>query len=285
MKTVVTLDAWRQQTDEWRGAGKTVALVPTMGALHDGHCSLVTLAAQRADYVALTNFVNPLQFNDEDDLRRYPRDPAGDAEAAAAAGVDLYVTPDVAAMWPTWAAPTTYVHVPDVGDEWEGAQRPGHFDGVATVVAKLLHVHGPGPAIFGEKDFQQVAVVERMVADLALPNPIVRGPIYRDADGLATSSRNRRLSAEGRRRALVVGRVLGDLATNARSTTNARNYLQGELADSGLDVAYAEIVQAATLRRATASDVERRAIVAVVVDGVRLIDNGPVAGGPDAVSD
>ncbi len=277
MERLTTLAAWRATSASARATGSRVGLVPTMGALHRGHRALVEAARGRDDVVVMSVFVNPRQFNDADDLARYPRDLERDAELAAAWGVDVLVAPEVSEMWPDYPAPTpTTVHVAGVSEGLEGADRPGHFDGVASVVAKLLSVHGPGRAYFGEKDFQQLAVVRQMVRDLALDNEIIGVGIVRDEDGLALSSRNVRLSPAGRERALALPRALTAVA-RAASPAVARATLRATLESAGVEVAYAEVVEATTLR--PRRDDERgpaRALVAGVVEGVRLIDNAPI---------
>jgi pantoate--beta-alanine ligase len=180
-----------------------------MGALHAGHVSLMARARADCDVVAVSIFVNPLQFGDPQDIAHYPRTLDRDLEECAAAGVDVVFVPAVTEMYPGWPNPVaTTVSVQGVSDGWEGASRPGHFDGVATVVAKLFSIVGPCRAYFGEKDFQQLAVVRRMAADLSLPVVVVGCPIVREPDGLALSSRNVRLSAEERRAAVVLSRAL-----------------------------------------------------------------------------
>lgn len=206
MQVVTTKSELRDHLDSARAAGATVGLVPTMGALHDGHLSLVAAAASDCDLVVLTIFVNPLQFAPTEDLAAYPRPLERDLELAGAAGVDVVFTPTTDEMYPEGAATT--VHVEGLTELLEGASRPGHFDGVTTVVAKLFAIAGPCRAYFGEKDFQQLAVVTRMAADLDLPVTVVGCPIVRESDGLAMSSRNIYLSATERVAATVLSRSL-----------------------------------------------------------------------------
>jgi len=199
----------RDALDRARAAGRTVGLVPTMGALHDGHVSLIARARAECDVVAVSIFVNPLQFGDPEDMARYPRTLERDLFVCAEAGADVVFVPTVAEMYPSWPAPpATTVSVRGVSDRWEGASRPGHFDGVATVVSKLFSIAGPCRAYFGLKDFQQLAVVRRMVSDLCLPVEVVGCPIVREADELALSSRNARLSGAEREAATVLSRAL-----------------------------------------------------------------------------
>jgi pantoate--beta-alanine ligase len=276
MKIVSSLAAWRAAADVARRRGATVGLVPTMGALHAGHASLMKQARSECDFVVATIFVNPRQFNDAGDLAAYPSTPAADEEICRDAAIDLLVRPDVHEMWPSYPSPTaTTVSVKGVSDNYEGAGRPGHFDGVASVVAKLFVVNGPGRAYFGEKDFQQVAVVRAMARDLGFDVTVVAAPIVRDADGLALSSRNVRLTPGGRDRALALSRTLHVVAHG--------RWVLGEIAEvvarelDGLDVLYADVVDPATLI-AVDPDFhgEARLLLGASVDGVRLIDNGPV---------
>ena len=190
------------------GPGRSVGVVLTMGALHDGHASLIARAAAECDVVAVSVFVNPTQFAEPGDLTNYPRTLEADLEVAGRAGADLVFAPSVAEMYPDWPTPpATTVTVRGLGDRWEGLSRPGHFDGVATVVAKLLSMAGRCRTYFGEKDFQQLAIVRRVVRDLSLPVEVVGCPTVREPDGLAMSSRNVRLvrRGAGRRRLPVPG--------------------------------------------------------------------------------
>jgi len=194
-----SLREWRVCTEELRRDGATLGLTLTMGALHAGHVSLFERARRERDVSVATIFVNPLQFGDPDDLARYPRDLDADLAVCERAGVSVVLAPPVAEVWPQWPAPTaTTVHVAGLADVLEGEGRPGHFDGVAAVVTKLLVATGTCAAYFGEKDYQQLCVVRRLVDDLSLPVEVVSCPIVREPDGLARSSRNVRLSADGR---------------------------------------------------------------------------------------
>jgi pantoate--beta-alanine ligase len=275
MDRLTTLAAWRAYADDARARGHTVGLVPTMGALHAGHASLIAAAAARNDIVIVTIFVNPRQFNDATDLANYPVTLDDDLEQCDRAGA----TPTLEEMWPSYPRETnTTVHVGGLADVLEGAGRPGHFDGVTSVVAKLFTVTGPCATYFGEKDFQQLAIVRQMVTDLAFPVTVVAGPIVRDTDGLALSSRNVRLSADARRRALALsGSLRAVAAAGPVSASCAREVLRASLSGHELDVAYAEVVDPATCESVTdAFSGDARALVAAVVDGVRLVDNGPV---------
>ncbi len=278
MNELVDIAAWRHFAHDQRAAGKRVGLVPTMGALHEGHVSLFRAARAQSDVVIATIFVNPLQFGDPDDLAHYPRTLERDRALALECGVDCLVTPTLEEMWPDYPECTpTQVSVRGIGDVFEGAGRPGHFDGVATVVAKLFAVTGPCRSFFGEKDFQQLAVVRQMADDLAFEVDIVGCPIVRDADGLALSSRNVRLTSDARRRALGLSRALAYVSTISDRASTLRATMRTILDDAGVDVAYAEVVDPRTLQR-TRDDESgvKRALVAGFVDGVRLIDNGPV---------
>ena len=205
----------RAQVRAWRVAGETVAMTPTMGALHEGHLSLVRLARTRAQRVVASIFVNPTQFGPNEDFERYPRNEAGDAALLASAGCDLLYAPDVSQIYPQGYA--TQVRVAGVSEPLDGAARPGHFDGVATVVAKLLNQAQPDVAVFGEKDFQQLQLIRRLVCDLDIPVEVLGAPIARDVDGLALSSRNAYLSAEERAVAGMMNRVLADAARRLRA--------------------------------------------------------------------
>jgi pantoate--beta-alanine ligase len=206
MKVTSTIAEARWALDEVRREGGTVGLVPTMGYLHDGHLSLVRAAAADTDFVLATIFVNPLQFAAGEDLDSYPRDPEGDRQKAEAAGVDLLLVPEHAEMYPEEVLTT--VTVDGLSASMEGASRPTHFAGVATVVAKLFAIAGPCRAYFGEKDFQQLAVVRKMAKDLSFPVEVVGCPIVREPDGLAMSSRNAYLTDEQREAAPVLQRAL-----------------------------------------------------------------------------
>jgi pantoate--beta-alanine ligase len=272
------LAAWRAYANAEREAGRVVGLVPTMGALHEGHVSLFRAAKAASDVVVATIFVNPRQFADAEDLAHYPRTLDADRALALECDVDCLVVPTLEEMWPEYPACTpTTVSVRGLGDVFEGADRPGHFDGVASVVAKLFAVTGRCRAFFGEKDFQQLAVIGQMVRDLGFDVEVIGCPIVRDPDGLAQSSRNVRLSTEGRRRALGLSRALSYVATTNARASSLRATMRTILDDAGVDIAYADVVDLATLAPSGDNETgERRALVAGYVEGVRLIDNGPV---------
>jgi pantoate--beta-alanine ligase len=268
---------WRRYADDQRALGRRVGLVATMGALHAGHASLFGSARDHGDVVLATIFVNPRQFNDAADLSVYPRTPEDDVLVAKENGVDCLVEPTLAQMWPDYPTPTpTTVSVRGIGDVLEGADRPGHFDGVASVVAKLCAITGPCRAYFGEKDFQQLAVVRQMIRDLAMPVELVACPTVRDDDGLAVSSRNYQLSPEGRASALAISQALRSL-DGPDSASNLRARMREVLDAAGVATAYAAVVDPVTFVASRDDDAgEARALIAGVVEGVRLIDNAPV---------
>ena len=208
MQIVERIADLRAAVRAWRGHGETVAFVPTMGNLHDGHYSLVELARSRSDRVIASAFVNPTQFGPSEDFSRYPRTPDEDAAGLRAHGCDLLVRPSVDEMYPFGTAACVRVHVPGLTNELDGAARPGHFDGVATVVLRLFNMVQPDVAVFGAKDFQQLQVIRYLVRELSLPIEIVAGPTSREGDGLARSSRNRYLDAAARAAAPAIHRTL-----------------------------------------------------------------------------
>ena len=259
----------------FRKAGETIALVPTMGALHAGHMALVDAARARADRVVATIFINPLQFGANEDLERYPRAEAADAALLDAHGCDLLWMPGAAQIYPAGFATT--VSVAGVSERWDGAARPGHFDGVATVVAKLFAAVRPDIALFGEKDFQQLAVIRRMEADLGL-GVIVEGiETVRDADGLALSSRNAYLTANERKRAVALPQALeaARLAIVAGvPVAEAITQAQQKMGDAGFGrIDYVALVDAATLEPVKTPAGEMRLIAAAAMGTTRLIDN------------
>lgn len=276
MRTVRTVAALRDAVAPARAAGGRVGFVPTMGALHEGHLSLIRAARAATDLVVVSVFVNPTQFNDASDLAAYPRDEARDAALAAEAGADLLFAPEPAEVYP--AGHSTTISVAGVSEPLEGAHRGAvHFDGVATVVAKLLVAVAPDAAWFGQKDAQQVAVVRRLVADLGLPVAIEVGPTVREPDGLAMSSRNTRLSPADRPRALALKAGLDAAAAAAVAGAPPR---EAELAGRhamevhGVTPEYLVLVHPDTFLPAEA--LPALAVVAATVGGVRLIDNLPV---------
>jgi pantoate--beta-alanine ligase len=260
------------------GSGR-VGLVPTMGAFHEGHLSLIRAARAACDLVVVWLFVNPIQFNEAADLVAYPRDEDRDAALAAGCGADILFAPDVEAVYPAGFATT--VTVSGVADVLEGAQRPGHFAGVATVVAKMLNMVGPEVAFFGAKDAQQVAVVRRMVADLDIPTRIEVLPIIREDDGLAMSSRNVRLDPDERLRATALHRGLvaaqSAVALGERDPAVLTHTVEGELADAGIDAEYVAVVDPDSFVPVDTIVGPTLIALAARVGSTRLIDNIEVA--------
>jgi pantoate--beta-alanine ligase len=275
-----TADFWRM-TGTARRRGRSVGLVPTMGALHAGHRSLVDRAVAECDEVVVSIFVNPLQFGDPEDLRCYPRTLDEDLSVCARAGASAVFAPTVAEMYPSWPAPPpSTVVVGDLGDRWEGASRPGHFNGVTTVVAKLFAMVGACRAYFGEKDFQQLAIVRTMAQDLCFPVEVVGCPIVREDDGLAMSSRNVRLSPAERQAATVLSRALEagcDALERGWSDPEAVAGIMGDVVRSEplAHLDYATVVTADLLDVPDdlAPGRQLRLLVAAGLGAVRLIDN------------
>ena len=276
---VATVDALRLALDPARADGGSIGLVPTMGALHQGHASLIRAAALANDVVVTTVFVNPLQFAPTDDLAAYPRDLERDAAIAEAAGATHLFVPTVEEMYPFGAARVlTSISVREITEVLDGLHRPGHFDGVATVVAKLFAIAGPCRAYFGEKDFQQLAVVRRMAVDLSFPVDVVGCPIVREPHGLAMSSRNAYLSADQRARAGVLHRALvagrDAVLAGERNGDVVRAQMISVLAtEPEATVDYAAVVDSATLQDVRVLTGEVRLLVAARVGPARLIDN------------
>ena len=264
------LDSVRSEWGDFR-----VALVPTMGALHAGHLALVDRAKELAERVAVSIFVNPLQFNDKADLARYPRQEAADLAKLREAGCDLVWLPSPAELYPDGFA--TAISVAGVSALWEGEHRPGHFDGVATVVAKLFVEVAPDIAVFGEKDFQQLAVIRRMTADLGLGVEILGVPTVRDGDGLALSSRNALLSADERGRAVALPRALEAARNAIREGAEVADVLRTakqSLIDAGfLKIDYLALIDEGTLEPLDGFREPARLIVAATIGSIRLIDN------------
>ena len=261
-----------------RAGGHRVALVPTMGALHAGHLALIEEGRRQADRVVATIFVNPLQFGEGEDLDRYPRQEKEDARALDQAGADLLWVPTPEQMYP--AGFSTTVSVKDLSRRWEGEARPGHFDGVATVVAKLFGAVRPDVALFGEKDFQQLAVIRRMTTDLNLGVEIVAVPTVRDDDGLALSSRNAYLSEDERARAVALPDALhaaAEAIERGEAPGPAVEAARRALADAGFEpIDYVALVDAVTLEPVSEPTGRMRLIAAAHIGRTRLIDNVPV---------
>jgi pantoate--beta-alanine ligase len=274
VRTLRTIREVRAALHEPREQGQRIALVPTMGALHDGHLALMRSARSECDLVVVSIFVNPTQFGPDEDLDRYPQDEAGDLEKALAVGVDLIFAPSEEEMYP--AGFGTTVDPGPVADGLCGRNRPGHFTGVATVVARLFGIVAPDVAYFGLKDYQQVAVIRRVVADLALPVEIRGIPTVREPDGLAMSSRNAYLSPEERAAAPALFQALqaagAGFASGERRAEHLLDLARRRLEDAGMEVEYLELRDAETLGEYTP---ERGAVLAAAVHlgGTRLIDN------------
>ena len=259
-----------------RARGKRIAFVPTMGALHEGHLRLIDTARKAADFVVVSIFVNPLQFGPNEDLAKYPRDIDGDTAKVRSRGADVVFIPEVAEIYPPGGRRVRIVPV-GLDERWEGAARPGHFEGVLTVVAKLFNIVLPDVAVFGQKDAQQVAVVRAMVRDLDLPLQIVVAPTVREPDGLALSSRNVYLSPDDRRRALALSRALFSIqAAFGRGERDARALEQEGLAVLGRDSIapdYLAVVDPETLATVSTAEPGCIVLVAARVGPTRLIDN------------
>lgn len=276
MATFTQGDALRAQVRAWRQQGLRIGFVPTMGNLHAGHYSLVALARQRADRVVASVFVNPTQFGVNEDFSRYPRTPEEDAQGLQQAGCDALWLPDVATMYPLGVAQATRIQVPGISDVLEGAFRPGHFDGVCTVVTRLFHQVQPDVAVFGRKDYQQLMVIRQLVADLQMPVEIVAGDIVREADGLALSSRNQYLSPAERARAPEIYRTLCAMR-QAAEAGQARAGVEA-MADAALRAAgfvpdYAVIRRPDLTEPAEGERGPRVALIAARLGQTRLIDN------------
>jgi pantoate--beta-alanine ligase len=291
MEVLKSPDSAYQHVRQLRGQANSVGLVPTMGALHDGHLSLVAESGRRCDRTVATIFVNPTQFSANEDLDKYPRTLERDLDALANAGVDAVFIPTTEMMYPPGFS--TYVQPPQVATRWEGEYRPEHFRGVTTIVLKLFQIIPATHAFFGRKDFQQWRVIEAMVEDLNVPIEIVACPIVREPDGLAMSSRNRYLSPTDRQRALSLSLALRKTADGLKSGERSVSRLQadmvatleGEADSGGVDsIDYAAIVDAKTLEPVDSADHAVVALIAAHVGSTRLIDN-LLWPGPDSAHD
>ena len=277
MRTVHSLKELRTIVRGYRQQGKTIGLVPTMGNLHEGHISLVRKAAESADVVVTSIFVNPMQFGAGEDLDTYPRTLAEDQQQLEAAGNTLVFAPGVEEIYPEGLAQQTQVVVPEVSDGHCGASRPGHFEGVATVVTMLFNMVQPDLAVFGEKDFQQLAVIRKMARDLMMPVEVIGAPTIREDDGLAKSSRNGYLSAAERKIAPIVHQTLqetaSELAQGRTDFSALEQQARNKLSEAGMRPDYFNIVNSLTLKPATAEDSEITLLVAAFLGTTRLIDN------------
>ncbi len=275
------ISAVRDIVKEQRGQGRSIALVPTMGYLHEGHLTLVEEARKSGAFVVMSIFVNPLQFGPNEDFARYPRDLERDAKKAEGAGVDLIFNPEVEEIYP--AKNLTHVEVDELGDSLCGASRPGHFRGVTTVVSKLFHIVQPDRAYFGQKDYQQYLIICQMVKDLNFPIEVIGVPIVREEDGLALSSRNLYLSPEQRAEALVLQRSLGEaenwLRQGERSALTIEERIKELIRnESSGEIDYVEIRSAENLHRV--EQIEGKIFIALAVrfGSTRLIDNKVLEG-------
>jgi pantoate--beta-alanine ligase len=277
METVTTIAAVRARVSSWRREGQRVAFVPTMGNLHAGHISLIELARLRGDRFVASIFVNPMQFGPNEDFAHYPRTPQQDERMLAAAGCDLMFMPDVGEIYPEGLGVGTRVAVPQLSGVLDGEFRPGHFDGVSTVVAKLFNIVAPDIAVFGEKDFQQLTVIRRMVADLCISIEIVGAPTVREPDGLAMSSRNQYLTAEERKVAPTLHAALTSAAK--RISGGEKDFAAIERAEldvitrAGFRPDYFTVRDANTLVAPSADARHLVVLVAARLGKARLIDN------------
>ena len=277
MNTVKSVRELRAAVAQARAEGKQIALVPTMGNLHEGHIALVEKAVQRADFVVASIFVNPLQFGPSEDLDAYPRTLIADQEKLVNAGCHLLFTPDVEEMYPQGMDNQTRVSVPGVSEGLCGQSRPGHFEGVSTVVSKLFNMVQPDLAFFGQKDFQQLAVIRTLVRDMNMPIQIFGEATVRAADGLALSSRNGYLSPEEREKAPLLYRTLTEMADAIQA--GERDYAkliaaaQAQHSAAGFRADYLQVCDATTLRPATPEDRNLAILLAAYLGNTRLIDN------------
>jgi pantoate--beta-alanine ligase len=276
MKLVTTVNDTRAAVRDAKREGKRVGLVPTMGALHAGHISLVRAAKARCNFVAASIFVNPTQFGPKEDYSKYPRTLEADREKLEAEGVDLVFAPATEEMYQPGA--TTFVNVDEISERLDGRSRPGHFRGVATVLAKLFHILEPDVAFFGQKDAAQVAIIRRMVRDLMFPIEIVVAPIVREADGLALSSRNVYLSPEERRQALVLSRALREIESqHLAGEQDSKKMIEAArvvfATEPSVRVDYIALVDPETLEDVVTTAAGTLAAVAAFVGTTRLIDN------------
>lgn len=277
MKTVTRVAELRQQISDWKKAGQRIALVPTMGNLHQGHLSLVKQAKDVADKVVVSIFINPLQFDDASDLSAYPRTEGADAEKLAQVACDLIFMPSLTEVYPQDMAAQTKIMVSGADDILCGARRPGHFAGVATVVNKLFNMVQPDIAIFGEKDYQQLWVINKMVADLSLPIRIIGGEIVRESSGLAMSSRNQYLTESQRMQAAGLYQTLltvkQQLQAGEKDFVLIENQAKLSLTEKGFDPDYIEIRRASDLALPVEGDMSLRLLAAAKMGNARLIDN------------
>ncbi len=280
MLTEHSIAELRKRIQRWRDINQKVALVPTMGNLHAGHIALVKHAQQLADRVVVSIFVNPMQFGPKEDFAAYPRTPDADRLQLAVAGTDLLFTPEVDEVYPGGMGKVSRVEVPAFDGILDGASRPGHFTGVATVVTKLFNMVQPDVAVFGEKDYQQLLVIRRMVKDLCLPVQVVGHPTLREPDGLAMSSRNQYLTKSERAQAPLLRRMLAETGALLRDGSRDFSGLQAQarrrLEEGGFKPEYVEVRNADTLAPAVADDTRLVVLAAAWLGKARLIDNLPM---------
>ena len=276
MQVHTTLAALRAQLRQWRREGASVGFVPTMGNLHAGHHALVELARRHADRVVASIFVNPTQFGPNEDYARYPRTPQSDIDGLAAHGVDAAFLPTVEQMYPFGTMGCVQMHVPGITDILDGAHRPGHFNGVAQVVARLFNMVQPDLAVFGRKDYQQLQVIRYMTREMSFPVEIVPAPTLREPDGLAMSSRNQYLQGDERRTATRINEVLQAMREAARQglpLAGIEDDARSRLEASGFVVDYAEVRRADLTRARAPDETGLVALIAARLGRTRLIDN------------
>lgn len=276
MITSAHIDDIRTQVRAWRAKGETVAFVPTMGNLHQGHITLVKEAAKKCDHVVASIFVNPMQFGQNEDLDAYPRTLEADSQALTAAGAELLFTPTPAIIYPKGLAQQTYVEVPGISDVLCGASRPGHFRGVATIVCKLFNIVQPDVAFFGNKDYQQLLVIRTMVEDLSLPIEIIGIDTIREASGLAMSSRNGYLTVEEKAAAPALKKAIDAMAQGIKqgiSIEQVTEEAKASLTAAGFTPDYLEVRHADTLAKAETQDRALVILAAAYLGKARLIDN------------
>ncbi|AZG74601.1 pantoate--beta-alanine ligase [Shewanella livingstonensis] len=276
MITTAAISTIREHVSAWRRKGETVAFVPTMGNLHQGHVTLVNEAKKRTDHVVVSIFVNPMQFSVNEDLDGYPRTLTQDSDKLMAAGAEILFTPTAEIIYPKGFSQQTFVEVPDIGDELCGASRPGHFRGVATIVTKLFNIVQPDIALFGRKDFQQLMIIKTMVEDLSMPIEVIGIETIREKSGLAMSSRNGYLTTDEKHSAATLKQALDnivDAIQNNQPTQQAIATAEQSLINAGFTPDYLEVRNANTLRQATAADTALVVIAAAYLGKARLIDN------------
>ncbi|MBB1302117.1 MAG: pantoate--beta-alanine ligase [Pseudoalteromonas rhizosphaerae] len=277
MQSITEIKSLRSQIKAWRQAGLSVALVPTMGNLHQGHFSLVEKAKNMADKVVVSIFVNPMQFGVNEDLDNYPRTLIADKQGLAELGTDIVFTPSVEAIYPNGLDAQSFVDVPNISMGYCGGSRPGHFRGVATVVTKLFNLVQPDYACFGEKDYQQLQVIKTMAHDLSIPVEIIGVATSREVSGLAMSSRNGYLSEAQKETATVLFKTLNwsaeQLNSGLRDFDDICRQAKQQLEQAGLKIDYFEIAQRDTLKKATLNDSQLVILAAAFLGPVRLIDN------------